>query len=94
MRGTAGVSCLLLPRGRPAPFCWGGLSTHPGPKHSSPAWGRALPTGVKGQLSASAQQEEEEGRAPRTLFADPFLGPQVPGMVLGIQQALNKCLWF
>ena len=44
-----------------------------------------MPTGVKGQLSASAQQEEEEGRAPRTLFADPFLGPQVPGMVLGIQ---------
>lgn len=53
-----------------------------------------MPTGVKGQLSASAQQEEEEGRALRTFFADPFLGPQVPGMVLGIQQALNKCLLF
>ena len=53
-----------------------------------------MPTGVKGQLSTSAQQEEEEGRAPRAFFADPFLGPQVPGMVLGTQQALNKCLWF
>ena len=94
MRGTAGVSCLLLPRGHPAPFCWGGLSTHPGPGHSPPAWGGALPTGVEGQLSVSARQEEEEGKAPRTFSADPFLGPKLPSMVLGTQQELNKCLWF
>lgn len=56
--------------------------------------GGALPTGVEGQLSVSAQQEEEEGKAPRAFFADPFLGPKLPSMVLGTQQELNKCLWF